>query len=690
MLIRLLSVTGAQLAMCEAFASDEASSRPTGSPMETTGSSVPSTPPLHLLLVGDNDGFLYLSTLLSRTGGGHLGLDHARSTEEALVRLGQSTYDLLLCEFKPEEGAASRLLHELRRKHPGAPAIFLSDHMDEIAVEMALKQDAEDVPATSAPDQPAIPGNIRYAIDVVRKERQLEKTEDTLRKLWRAVEQSADLVMITDREGVIEYVNPAFEAVSGYTPGELMGQTPRVLKSGQQNAELYKEMWQTILAGNVFRCTMVNRKKNGDVFVAEKTVTPLRDAESRITHFISNDRDITDRRRLEDQLQQAQKMDAIGRLAGGVAHDFNNLLMVISSYAELMLDTLAPQHPLRRNVDEIQKASRSAADLTRQLLAFGRKQMQTLQLLDLNRIIEDINKMLPRLIGEDIELVFVPGEKLGKVKADPVQIEQVLMNLAANARDAMPKGGRLVIETASLRLEDEYVQEHSMVPPGPYVQLTVTDSGSGIAPEHLSHIFEPFYTTKEEGKGTGLGLATVYGIVKQNSGFIWVYSEPGLGTTFKIYLPQARQAKLALQPPVLVEGCPRGCETLLLAEDENAVRQSTREFLSLSGYIVLEAKNGTEALALARVYNGVIDLMITDVVMPQMGGARLAAELAADRPDMRVLFVSGYAETTFQHHGAIDVTTRFLQKPFSLKTLARKVREVLDQAKPALAAAAGV
>jgi len=658
--------------------------------MESTASSALSSAPIQLLLVGDNDDFRYLHELLSQTWEGHMGLDHAHSTEEALIRLGQSTYDLLLCEYKPEEGAARRLLHELRRNRPDAPAIFLSDHMDEIVVEMALGEGGEDFAAASLAGPPVIPGNVRHAIDLYRKERQREKTEDTLRKLWRAVEQSADLVMITDREGVIEYVNPAFEAVSGYSPGELMGQTPRVLKSGQQNSELYKELWQTILAGNVFRCTMVNRKKNGDVFVAEKTVTPLRDGEGRITHFISNDRDITDRRRLENQLQQAQKMDAIGRLAGGVAHDFNNLLMVISSYAELMLDSLAPLHPLRRNVDEIQKASRRAADLTRQLLAFGRKQMQSLQLLDLNQIIEDINKMLPRLIGEDIELVFVPGEELGKVKADPVQIEQILMNLAANARDAMPKGGRLVIETASLRLEDAYVQEHSMVPPGPYVLLTVTDSGSGIAPEHLSHIFEPFYTTKEEGKGTGLGLATVYGIVKQNSGFIWVYSEPGLGTTFKIYLPQARQAKLALQPPLPVEGCPRGCETLLLAEDEDAVRQSTREFLSLSGYIVLEAKNGPEALALARAYNGVIDLMITDVVMPQMGGARLAAELASDRPDMRVLFVSGYAETTFQHHGAIDVTTRFLQKPFSLKTLARKIREILDEARPALAAVAGV
>ena len=645
---------------------------------------------MHLLLVGDKDDFSYLRELLRQTGDGHLGLDHARSTEEALVRLGHSTYDLLLCEYKPEEGAALRLLHELRRNRPGAPVIFLSDHMDETVGGTVLHEGAGDIARQPTVDQPVIPSNIRHAIDLYRKERQREKTEDTLRKLWRAVEQSADLVMITDREGVIEYVNPAFEAVSGYSPGELMGQTPRVLKSGQQNSELYKEMWQTILAGNVFRCTMVNRKKNGDVFVAEKTVTPLRDGEGRITHFISNDRDITERRRLENQLQQAQKMDAIGRLAGGVAHDFNNLLMVISSYAELMLDSLAPQHPLRRNVDEIQKASRSAADLTRQLLAFGRKQMQSLQLLDLNRIIEDINKMLPRLIGEDIELVFVPGEKLGRVKADPVQIEQILMNLAANARDAMPKGGRLVIETASLRLDDAYIQEHSIVPPGAYVLLTVTDSGSGIAPEHLSHIFEPFYTTKEEGKGTGLGLATVYGIVKQNSGFIWVYSEPGMGTTFKIYLPQTRQAKLALQPPVAIEGSPRGCETLLLAEDEAAVRQSAREFLSLSGYIVLEAKNGTEALALARAYNGVIDLMITDVVMPQMGGARLAGELASDRPDMKVLFVSGYAETTFQRHGAIDVTTRFLQKPFSLKTLARKIREVLDEAQPALAAAATV
>jgi two-component system cell cycle sensor histidine kinase/response regulator CckA len=643
---------------------------------------------MQLLLVGDNEDSSYLRNLLNGTGNGHVGLDHAHSAEEALLRLAQANYDLLLCEYKSGDSAALRLLHELRRNGAGAPVIFLSDHMDEATVDKALKAVIGDFDLASGVEKPAITSTIRHAIDEYSKERQRQKAEDTLRKLWRAVEQSADLVMITDREGVIEYVNPAFEVLTGYSPRELMGQTPRVLKSDLQTPELYKELWQTILSGNVFRCTLVNRKKNGDTFVAEKTITPLRDGEGKITHFISNDRDITDRRRMENQIQQAQKMDAVGRLAGGVAHDFNNLLMVISSYAELMLDTLTPQHPLRRNVDEIQKASRRAADLTRQLLAFGRKQMQTLQLLDLNLIIEDINKMLPRLIGEDIELAFVPGAKLGKVKSDPVQIEQILMNLVANARDAMPKGGRLVIETANLRLDDSYVQEHSIVPPGDYILLTVTDSGTGIAPEHLLHIFEPFYTTKEEGKGTGLGLATVYGIVKQNSGFIWVYSEPGLGTTFKIYLPRARQAKIAPQPTVPLEDCPRGSETLLLAEDEGAVRESIREFLTLNGYTVLEAQNGTEALALSRGHVGPIHLMIADVVMPEMGGAKLAGELAADRPDMKILFVSGYAEATFQRHGAIDVTTRFLQKPFSLKALARKVREVLDAEKASAAGAA--
>ncbi len=287
--------------------------------------------------------------------------------------------------------------------------------------------------------------------------------------------------------------------------------------------------------------------------------------------------------------------------------------------------------------------------------------------------------MLPRLIGEDIQLTIVPGRNLGCVRADPIQIEQIVMNLAANGRDAMPDGGKLTIETAAVGLDETYVQQRSIVPIGDYVMLAVTDTGQGIAPEHLSHIFEPFYTTKAEGKGTGLGLATVYGIVKQNGGFIWVYSEPGLGTTFKIYLPRVRKDAGATKPAVLTQAeTPGGVETILLVEDETAVRQSTGEFLRLNGYTVLEAKDGEDALRVAKNHASEISLMVTDVVMPHLGGAKLAAQLTSIRPNLKVLFVSGYAESTVLRHGAIDVTNSFLQKPFGLKSLAAKIRQVLD------------
>jgi PAS domain S-box-containing protein len=510
-----------------------------------------------------------------------------------------------------------------------------------------------------------------------------QQESETLRKLWRSVEQSADSLAIMDRQGVMEYVNPAFQALTGYTQQEAIGQSHEILKSDQQPQELYDQIWETVLAGDVFRGVVMDRKKNGETIIIEKTLTPLRDGCGNITHFICTGRDITERRKLESDLQQAQKMDAIGRLAGGVAHDFNNLLLVISAYAELMLDSLPEANPLRRNVDEIISASRRAADLTRQLLAFGRKQMQSLQVLDLNNVIGEIAGMLPRLIGEDIELVFVPGKKLGKIKVDPIQIEQVVMNLAANARDAMPDGGTLTIETATVRVDESYVQRHSIVPEGDYVVLSIADSGQGIPPEHLPHIFEPFYTTKEAGKGTGLGLATVYGIVKQNAGFIWVYSEPELGTTFKIYLPAIHPLTRARQVQTTSEPAPRGCETLLLVEDEASVRQASRQFLRQSGYTVLEAADGEQALRVSREYPGPIDLMISDVVMPKMGGPRLAEWLSDERPDLKVLFVSGYAENTVLQHGKVDVTTRFLQKPFSLKALARKVREVLETSESA-------
>ena len=515
-----------------------------------------------------------------------------------------------------------------------------------------------------------------------------EKTGDILRKLWQALDQSADPIVITNRLGIIEYVNPGFEILTGYSKGEALGNSLRILRSANEAPEVYEAMWQAVFSGGTFRGNVVNQKRNGEAFSVETTITPLRDGAGQITHFISTDRDITEQCRLEVQLQQAHKMDAIGRLAGGVAHDFNNLLMVISSYAELMLDSLGPKHPLRRNVQEIMGASRRAADLTRQLLVFGRKQVQTLQLLDLNSVIDEISRMLLRMIGEDIELVFVPGAHLGIVKADPVQIEQVLMNLAGNARDAMPDGGKLTVETIAIKLDEAYVQKHAVVPAGDYILLTVADSGMGIAPQHLPHIFEPFYTTKEETQGTGLGLATVYGIVKQSGGFVWVYSEPGMGTTFKIYLPSV-MAETCERPRVarIEKVTPPGCETILLVEDEPAVRQSEREFLLLNGYLVLEASDGEDALYLASQFKGAIHLMISDVVMPRMGGAKLAEQLRALRPDVKVLFVSGYAEATVLRQGGIDLATGFLQKPFSLKTLARKIREVIEVNSSAKAAA---
>jgi two-component system cell cycle sensor histidine kinase/response regulator CckA len=638
---------------------------------------------LQLLMVGGSvQDVADVRVLLAEANDGQIRLRHAGSPEEVRDQLAGGNFDLLLCSNKSTDHTAHELLREVRQHVSGVALIFLSDPVNKPGLEATIH-----AAANRGAAQKHRSGSGAKVADSVEAhsakrqhvERHNQEPDDALPQLWRSVEQMADALIIMDRSGVMEYVNPAFETLTGYSREEAIGQPFAILRSEQHSDELYEEMWNTVRAGNVFRGIVTNRKKDGEALIIEKALTPLRDGAGEITHFISTGRDITQQRKLESDLQQAQKMDAIGRLAGGVAHDFNNLLLVISAYAELMLDSLGETDPLRRNVAEIIGASRRAADLTRQLLAFGRKQMQSLQILDLNAVIGEITGMLPRLIGEDIELEFVRGQDLGKVKADPMQIEQVLMNLAANARDAMPSGGRLTIETSTVRVEESYVQRHAIVPSGDYVLLTVTDSGQGIAPEHLAHIFEPFYTTKEAGKGTGLGLATVYGIVKQNGGFVWVYSELGLGTTFKVYLPQVQP--LTTQVPIakLAERSPRGSETLLLVEDEISVRLASSQFLTRNGYSVLEAGNGEEALRLSRAHAGTIELMITDVVMPKMGGPALAEWLADERPNMKVLFVSGYAENTVLRHGRVDVASRFLQKPFSGKMLARKVREILEE-----------
>lgn len=416
----------------------------------------------------------------------------------------------------------------------------------------------------------------------------------------------------------------------------------------------------------------------------EAHVQPLREADGTLHGVIGVALDITDRERLVDQLRQSQKMQAVGELAGGVAHDFNNLLMVVKGHAQLLSDRLADSPSLRHNIEQVEKAADRAASLTRQLLAFSRKQVLQPRVLDMNDVVGGMIKMFSRVIGENIEMAFLPGGSLGRVKADPGQVEQVLLNLVVNARDAMPQVGRLTIETGNAELDGGYAMRHASVEPGTYVMLTVTDTGCGMSPETQERIFEPFFTTKGPGKGTGLGLATVYGVVKQSGGYIWVYSEVGRGTTFKIYLPRVMEEADLPAEDAEAKGPERGMETILFVEDEQSVRQLVGEYLGGTGYQVIEACDAEQALELAAAQCGTIHILITDVVMPHMSGPELAAQLGASRPGIKVLYVSGYTDDTVFRHGVLEGGVAFLQKPFSLKALGQKIREVLG-ARPGVA-----
>ena len=395
--------------------------------------------------------------------------------------------------------------------------------------------------------------------------------------------------------------------------------------------------------------------------------------------------DISERKRteqeiasLQEQFLQSQKMEAIGRLAGGIAHDFNNLLTIIQGHAQLSILRLREGDPLRENIERIERASDRAAVLTHQLLAFSRRQIMEMHVLNLNQILQRVDNMLQRVIGEDIELETFLSEPIGKVKTDQGQIEQLIINLAVNARDAMPDGGKLIIETANVELDEEYARAHIAVNPGRYVMISLSDTGVGMTPEEKERIFEPFFTTKEKGKGTGLGLSTVYGIVKQSGGNIWVYSEPEKGTTFKIYLPQVDEHLEEPKKDVFQE-IPRGCETILVVEDNEMVRELAVRVLERQGYRVLDASGGNEALLLCEEFKDSIHLILTDVVMPGMGGRKLVDFLKEIHPETKALYMSGYTDNAILHHGVLDKGIEFIQKPFTVEKLARKVREVLDK-----------
>ncbi len=502
-------------------------------------------------------------------------------------------------------------------------------------------------------------------------------TEANRALLATAVEQSAETIVITDASGTILYANPSFEKSSGYTRAESMGKNPRIFKSGKQDAEFYRRMWAVLEHGEVWTGHFINQRKDGTLYKEEASISPVRDAKGTIVNYVAAKRDVTHEEHLEDQLRQSQKMEAVGRLAGGVAHDFNNLLTAIMGYADLCLLKIEPGHVIREWLEEIKVEVKRSSEITRQLLAFARKQTIEPKVLDLNDAVGSMLKLMRRLIGEDIRLAWLPGAVLGLIRMDPTQVDQILANLCVNARDAIAGVGTIHVATENAQLDAEYCVGHADALPGDYVLLIVSDDGCGMDKETQSQIFEPFFTTKGLGKGTGLGLATVYGIVKQNNGHIWVYSEPGKGTVFKLYLPRVIPEMVVpgeTQPTIVPEG--KG-ETLLLVEDEKSLCVTCEQFLEGLGYHVLIAETPGEALQLIRKHGDQIRLMLTDVIMPGMDGKQLARRMGVLYPNIRVLFMSGYTSDVIAQRGVLDKNTNFLAKPFTRIDLAIKVHEML-------------
>lgn len=504
------------------------------------------------------------------------------------------------------------------------------------------------------------------------------RVEAEVKRLATIVSSSADAIFGFTLEGVITDWNIGSERLYGYPLANIMGKPVSLLVPPDRAAELQRTIRKIQAGDSVEPFETVRRREDGTLIVASVSVSPIKDGEGRIVGAAEIARDLTDTKRLEQQLHQAQKMEAIGRLAGGVAHDFNNILMIITGLSEMILDNTAADSPVRSYGTEIKEAADRAINLTKQLLAFSRKQIVAPMLLSVNALLLDMETMLHRLVGENSELFLMLKSKIGAIKADRGQIEQVIINLVMNARDAMPLGGKLTIRTNEATAEQLRQANKPLERGGAFVVLSVTDTGCGMSDEVKGHLFEPFFTTKGADRGTGLGLATVYGIVQQSGGFINVDSELGHGTTFEIYLPR-QAAVLQEEKPVQVrDEVTGGKETILLVEDEHVLRRMARRKLLGFGYQVLEAGNGVDALEMADQHAAKIDLLITDVVMPKMSGRQLADRLRSVRPDIRVLFLSGYTDDTVVRHGVLEENTNFLAKPCTLDALAGKVREVLD------------
>jgi PAS domain S-box-containing protein len=640
--------------------------------------------PIRVLVVDDDLAHtqLVVQFLKLTEAWGDAAIDTAASYDQALEVLTTQTYDVAFFDYWLGSRDGLALLREVRQRGVTTPVIVLTSRgAEEVAVE-AMKAGAADYLSKAHLSVEALERTIRYALALRAEELQRQQAEAALRaseERFRAlVENSSDALLLLDAEGRVTYMTLSSQRHLGWKPEDIVGHSIFNFLHAEDRETMTERMSET-LQNPSEPVTAEVRFQHRDGNERTMEVVGLnRLSDPSVRAIVVKARDITDRRRLEDHLRQVQKMEAVGALAGGVAHDFNNLLTAILGYCNLMLDDVPKEDPLRQDLEEIRSAGERAAALTRQLLAFSRRQMLQPQIVDINILVRQLEKLLRRLLSEDIVLATALAPDLHTVKVDPASIEQVLVNLAVNSRDAMPEGGQLTIETANVELDQVYADTHVTVIPGPYVMLAVGDSGQGIDAATKARIFEPFFTTKEQGKGSGLGLATVYGIVKQSGGYIWVYSELGHGTVFKVYFPVAESPA----SPAVGQGSDadlkrQGWETVLLVEDEDAVRALAREVLRRQGYIVLEARHGVDALRLAERHTDDIHLMITDVVMPHMSGRELAERLCSVRPVMKVLFMSGYTDHAVMNR-ALTPGSSFLQKPFTPDGFARKVRQVLD------------